>query len=131
MKKTDRKNKTNLTVTWPTDSIFTINELHDSNKNFVLITLRVRLKKAIEVGEVTEIGVLHNGKGRPTNVFVYGKPTPSHIEQAKKKEVIIKDGLESSMSVTILTVNKDESVPQTETQSETVKTPEKESVVIA
>lgn len=92
MKKTDRKNKTNLTVTWPTN-IFTIKELNASNPEFVEITLRVRLKKAIESGEVSEMGVLHNGKGRPTIVFVHGTPTEAHIDEAKSREVILKDGL--------------------------------------
>lgn len=90
MKKTDRKNKTNLTVTWPSN-IFTIKELNAQNPDFVEITLRVRMKKAMESGEITEIGVLHNGKGRPTLVFVYGTPTKEHIEEAKSRQVILKD----------------------------------------
>ena len=90
MKKTDRKNKTNLTVTWPSN-IFTIKELNASNPEFVEITLRVRMKKAMESGEITDIGVLHNGKGRPTLVFVYGTPTKEHIEEAKGRQVILKD----------------------------------------
>ena len=92
MKKTDRKNKTNLTITWPSN-IFTIKELNEANKEFVEITLRVRLKRAIESGEVNDIGVIHNGKGRPTIVFVHGNPTAAHIEEAKSREVILKDGL--------------------------------------
>ena len=90
MKKTDRKNKTNLTVTWPSN-IFTIKELNVNNPEFVEITLRVRMKKAMESGEITDIGVLHNGKGRPTLVFVYGTPTKEHIEEAKSRQVILKD----------------------------------------
>jgi hypothetical protein len=90
MKKTDRKNKTNLTVTWPSN-IFTIKELNAQNTDFVEITLRVRMKKAMESGEITDIGVLHNGKGRPTLVFVYGTPTKDHIEEAKSRQVILKD----------------------------------------
>ena len=90
MKKTDRKNKTNLTVTWPS-SIFTIKELNAQNPDFVEITLRVRLKKALDSGEIVDIGVLHNGKGRPTLVFVYGTPTKEHIEEAKSRQVILKD----------------------------------------
>ena len=90
MKKTDRKNKTNLTVTWPSN-VFTIKELNAQNPDFVEITLRVRMKKAIESGEINEIGVLHNGKGRPTLVFVYGIPTKEHIEEAKSRQVILKD----------------------------------------
>jgi hypothetical protein len=90
MKKTDRKNKTNLTVTWPSN-VFTIKELNAQNTDFVEITLRVRMKKAMESGEITDIGVLHNGKGRPTLVFVYGTPTNEHIEEAKSRQVILKD----------------------------------------
>ena len=90
MKKTDRKNKTNLTVTWPSN-VFTIKELNAQNTDFVEITLRVRMKKAIDSGEITDIGVLHNGKGRPTLVFVYGTATKEHIEEAKSRQVILKD----------------------------------------
>jgi hypothetical protein len=90
MKKTDRKNKTNLTVTWPSN-IFTIKELNAQNPEFVEITLRVRMKKAMETGEITDIGVLHNGKGRPTLVFVHGTPTKEHIEEAKSRQVILKN----------------------------------------
>ena len=90
MKKTDRTNKTNLTVTWPSN-VFTIKELNAQNTDFVEITLRVRMKKAIDSGEITDIGVLHNGKGRPTLVFVYGTPTKEHIEEAKSRQVILKD----------------------------------------
>ena len=100
MKKTDRKNKTNLTINWPTNT-FTIKELNEANPEFVEITLRVRLKKAIETGEVNEMGVLHNGKGRPTIVFVHGTPTQAHIAEAKSREVILKD----SMTVNVLTVD--------------------------
>ena len=90
MKKTDRKNKTNLTLTWPSN-IFTIKELNAQNPDFVEITLRVRMKKAMESGEITDIGVLHNGKGRPTLVFVHGTPTKEHLEEAKSRQVILKD----------------------------------------
>lgn len=100
MKKTDRKNKTNLTVTWPSN-VFTIKELNANNPEFVEITLRVRMKKAMESGEITEIGVLHNGKGRPTLVFVYGTPTKEHIEEAKSRQVILKDA--SSVNVIKIT----------------------------
>ena len=111
MKKTDRKNKTNLTITWPT-SIFTIKELNEKNSEFVEITLRVRLKKAIETGEVSELGVIHNGKGRPTIVFVHGLPTQSHINEAKAKEVILKEGI----SINVLSVDAN-------------KTPSKDTVI--
>lgn len=100
MKKTDRKNKTNLTINWPTNT-FTIKELNDANPEFVEITLRVRLKKAIETGEVNEMGVLHNGKGRPTIVFVHGTPTQAHIDELSSREVILKD----SMTINVMKVD--------------------------
>lgn len=87
MKKTDRKNKTNLVVNWPTN-LFTIKELNSQNPEFVEITLRVRLKKAIENGEVNEVGVLPNGKGRPTLVLSYGPITPEKISEAKERGVL-------------------------------------------
>ena len=92
MKKTDRTNKTNLVITWPTN-IFTIKELNAINTDFVEITLRVRLKKSIDMGEVSELGVLHNGKGRPTLVLVHGIITKTHVADAKSKGVILKDGV--------------------------------------
>jgi len=92
IKKTDRKNKTNLTVSWP-DKIFTIEELNNHNKEFINITLRVRLKNAISNNEVSEVGYLHNGKGRPRLVLAYGNITQEHIAQAKDRGVILKSDL--------------------------------------
>lgn len=87
MKKTDRKNKTNLVVNWP-NNLFTIKELNSQNPEFVEITLRVRLKKAMEAGEVNEVGVLPNGKGRPTLVLSYGPITSEKINEAKDRGVL-------------------------------------------
>jgi len=96
MKKTDRKNKTNLTVSWPTN-IFTIEELNNHNPEFINITLRVRLKAAISNNEVLEVGYLHNGKGRPRLVLVHGNITQEHIAQAKDRGVILKDNLSANV----------------------------------
>ena len=46
MKKTDRKNKTNQTVTYPS-SIFTIKELQETNPDIITISLRDKVKGAI------------------------------------------------------------------------------------
>ena len=86
MKKTDRKNKTNQSVTYPS-CIFTIKELNAINADIVAISLRDKVKKAIKRGEVSIISVLPNGKGRPTLVHVFGSITPSIIEDAKSKGV--------------------------------------------
>ena len=86
MKKTDRKNKTNQTVTYPS-CIFTIKELNELNPDIVTISLRDKVKKAIKRGELNVIGVLPNGKGRPTLVHVFGSITKSVIDDAKNKGV--------------------------------------------
>jgi len=86
MKKTDRKNKTNQTVTYPS-CIFTIKELQELNPEIITISLRDKVKKAIKNAEINVIGVLHNGKGRPTLVHVFGKISQSVIDFAKEKGV--------------------------------------------
>lgn len=86
MKKTDRKNKTNQTVTYPS-CIFTIKELNELNPDIVTISLRDKVKKAIKRGELNVIGILPNGKGRPTLVHVFGSITKSIIDEAKSKGV--------------------------------------------
>jgi predicted transcriptional regulator len=48
---------------------FNHEDLKKSNPDFVDITLRVRVKAEIESGKLKDIGVLHNGKGRPKNVY--------------------------------------------------------------
>lgn len=86
MKKTDRKNKTNQAVTYPS-CIFTIKELNELNPDIVTISLRDKVKKAIKRGELNVIGVLPNGKGRPTLVHVFGSITKAVIDEAKSKGV--------------------------------------------
>ena len=86
MKKTDRKNKINQTVTYPS-CIFTIKELNELNPDIVTISLRDKVKKAIKRGELNVIGVLPNGKGRTTLVHVFGSITKSIIDEAKSKGV--------------------------------------------
>ena len=49
--------------------------------------MRDKVKKAINRGELNVIGVLPNGKGRPTLVHVFGPITKSIIEDAKNKGV--------------------------------------------
>ena len=92
MKKTDRKNKTGLTVTWP-NGLFTHEDCHALNSDFIGITLRVRIKKAITAGSVNEIGVLQNGKGRPSKVMVNGPITQELVVEAKSRGIILKPSL--------------------------------------
>lgn len=123
MKKTDRKNKTGLNVNWP-KGIFTIDECHKNNPDFVNITLRVRIKNAISDGTVNELGHLHNGKGRPSLVLVYGAITQEHVAEAKSRSVILK----SNLSVNVMNINAADAKPAEVEQSaniaQEVNTPE-------
>jgi hypothetical protein len=121
-KKTNRKNKTNLTVKWPSTH-FTIDELNKQNSDFVNITLRVRLNNAIENKLVIELGTLHVGKGRPKLVFACAPVKPDVIESARKSNVMLHDSF-NSVNVTTLT-----STPATPTPTTTVVTPVKTAVV--
>jgi hypothetical protein len=86
--KTGRTNKTNLSLTWPVMDFFNHQDLKNSNPDFVDITLRVRVKAEIESGKIKDIGVLHNGKGRPKNVYAMSVNS-GVIEKAKQAGVIL------------------------------------------
>jgi len=91
-KKTDRKNKTNLTVTWPSnDTYFGVSDLTALNSDFISITLRVRLKNALDDGSVSQIGTVHGGKGRPKLAFVMNPVTEAAINAARTAGVMLSD----------------------------------------
>jgi hypothetical protein len=91
-KKTDRKNKTNLTVTWPSnDTYFGVSELSNLNSDFIAITLRVRLKNALDEGVVTQIGTVHGGKGRPKLAFAMSPVTETAVTVARAAGVVLVD----------------------------------------
>ena len=95
MKKTNRKNQTGLTVTWP-EGFYTMETSTDPehveipsllqvNSHFAAkITLRVRLNNAIEDKSVEIIGTLKGGKGRPKLVFANTPVSNETIELARK-----------------------------------------------
>jgi len=93
VKKTQRKNNTNLTVNWPgSTDYFTIKDLRSMNADFVEITLRVRLKKAIdEEKTVGVIGTTNPGKGRPSLVFAMRPVLQSVLDSAKAAGVQLDD----------------------------------------
>lgn len=84
MNKTDRKNKTNLAVIWPDHGkLFTIKELWKMlNKDFVEITLRVRLDKAIKNKTVAIVGYKNVGKGRPQMILAMNPITQDLLDKA-------------------------------------------------
>jgi hypothetical protein len=100
-----RKNKTNLSVTWPTTPFFTIEELHRLNPKFINITLRVRLASCIEEGIIAEIGSVPGGKGRPKKVFCLTPVTKITLERAVKEDVTLIDNAEKLVPVLSVTSN--------------------------
>jgi hypothetical protein len=119
-KKTNRKNKTNLTVTWPSaDKYFTIVDLMETNKEFIPITLRVRLKNAIDDGTVVEIGTIHGGKGRPKLAFAMNPVTEDVLATARQAEVVLHDKYNT---VKVLDVTSKPTETPVETEVEVSKT---------
>jgi hypothetical protein len=119
-KKTNRKNKTNLTVTWPSaNKYFTIADLMETNKEFIPITLRVRLKNAIDDGTVVEIGTIHGGKGRPKLAFAMNPVTEDVLATARQAEVVLHDKYNT---VKVLDVTSKPTETPVETEVEVSKT---------
>ena len=114
-KKTERKNKTNQTVSWPSrDEYFTIDTLIKSNPHMLTssgsdITLRVRLTDAItNKFTVASIGTLNGGKGRPKLAFAMTPVTKTALDKAISDGIILMD---DSKLVTVMEVK-----PSTQTK---------------
>jgi hypothetical protein len=88
-KKTERKNKTNLVVKWPSTPFFILDEVFDLQKDAKQITLRVRLQKEIESGKVAEIGCRTGGQGRPKKVFAFTPVPQSTLDLAKSQSITL------------------------------------------
>lgn len=107
MKKTNRKNKTNLVVNWPTGFFVmessedhpNIEALTTYNPEFVPITLRVRLNNAIEDKHTTKIGTLKNAKGRPKLVFAVAPVSIETVDAAKNAGVLIDNDVTNVVNV--------------------------------
>jgi len=105
MNKTNRKNKTKQTVTWPKNVIFTFKQLLEQNSHFDKeITLRVRLAKAQDEGTVIELGTKNFGKGRPLSVYSMAPVSTKTIEQAKNDGVVLHES--ATVKVVDLNANK-------------------------
>ena len=60
--------KKKLEVTWPTGK-FSISDLEKSHPTAVPITLRFRVKKALDAGTIKSAGKVEGEIGRPTLLF--------------------------------------------------------------
>lgn len=104
IKKTNRKNKTNLTIKWLA-GFFTIEDLHAANSNFVEITLRSRLNSAKKENQIAEIGCVHSGKGRPKLVFATTPVSKEVLDAARQAGVIFNENYDSIAVVSVNSVN--------------------------
>jgi hypothetical protein len=122
-RKTSRKNKTNLVVNWPTnDEYFTIDSLSARNPDFVNITLRVRLQKAIEEDKsVAVIGRRNGGKGRPKLAFAMRPVHQAALDGAKADGIFLDD---ESKLIPVMEVNSTTNVDLTNTPVSVVSTTE-------
>lgn len=93
MRKTLRKNKTNQILSWPSpDTYFTIDNLLEINPDFVEITLRVRLKKAIsEENIVAVVGTKNCGKGRPKLALAMRPVRQTALNSAKDDGILLEE----------------------------------------
>jgi hypothetical protein len=90
-KKTERKNKTNLVVNWPTTPFFTLDEIFALQPDAKEITLRVRLSKEIEKCRAAEIGCRTGGQGRPKKVFAFTPVPQATLDLARSQNVQLVD----------------------------------------
>jgi len=132
MKKTNRQNKTGLTVNWPngfytmdaSESHPNITNLWDQNRHFAaLITLRVRLTNALEDNQVVKLGTIKGGKGRPKLVFANTPVSQETIDAARTAGVVLEDNIPNVVNVMNVS-------PVTEETSESVEVREKTSTSV-
>lgn len=98
MKKTNRKNKTNLIVNWP-KGWFTVDSLLADNSEFVKITLRVRVGNALKEKALTTLGTLKGSKGRPKLVFSTAPVSSETIASAKEAGVLVDESVVNVVSI--------------------------------
>ena len=83
--KTSKKNS--FVIEWPT-SHFTIDDIQGKYPDAVNITLRFRVKQAVENKDVMVIGKIKPAIGRPRLVFSRSNPSKELLEAAKAAGVI-------------------------------------------
>jgi hypothetical protein len=128
MKKTNRQNKTGLSVNWPngfytmdiSESHPNITNLWDQNRHFAaLITLRVRLTNALEDNQVVKLGTIKGSKGRPKLVFANVPVSQETIDAARTAGVILEDNIPNVVNVVNV---KPTEIETTESVETTVRT---------
>lgn len=94
---TNKKNSTS-TIEWPTGH-FTIEDIQNKYPDVVNITLRFRVKKAVESKEIVNIGKVKPAIGRPKIVYACANPSKELLEAAKNAGVIFNDEPKAAITV--------------------------------
>lgn len=103
------KNKSkNINITWPTSGHFTLEDLQTQHPDIINITLRFRVKKAIDESVLTVIGKIKPAIGRPRLVLTFGEPSKQTLETAKSSGVLLFQDEQSTVAVSVATINSDQ-----------------------
>ncbi len=115
----NKNKKNNVAVEWPSNTHFTMNDLFKANPDFIEITLRFRVKRALENKEIVTIGKVKPPIGRPQLVFSKANPSKELLETATKAGVLPLE--DKKTAVTVAEVKTARKSKKTEaTQSENV-----------
>jgi type III secretion system FlhB-like substrate exporter len=125
--KTNRKNRTNQTPNWPSSNgYFTVNELFQANPEIIKITLRVKLKKAIdEAKSIAVIGSKKGSHGRPSLVYAMTPVSQEVINKARSEGIDIVGDTDLVKVLEITPVNEATATPVQ------VSAPAPDSVVVS
>ena len=97
MANTKKKNAVN--IEWPSNSHFTIEDIQSKYPDVINITLRFRVKKAVENKEIISIGKIKPAIGRPRIVFAAANPSQQVLEAAKAAGVLFSDEPKAAITV--------------------------------
>lgn len=97
MANTNRKNNT-TSIEWPTGH-FTIEDIQNKYPDVINITLRFKVKKAVESKEIVSIGKIKPAIGRPKIVFARSNPTQELMDAAKAAGVLFNDEPKTAITV--------------------------------
>ena len=111
--------KNNSPVIWP-EGHFTIKSVFAQHSHMKEITLRFRIKRALEDGLITTIGKIKPPIGRPELVFAKANPTKELLESAFKSGVI--PLVEETTTVTVMDVKSTKTEVQSPVVAEVAQT---------
>ncbi len=95
---TNSKKNSTAAIEWPTGH-FTIEDIQNKYPDVVNITLRFRVKKAVEGKEIVNIGKVKPAIGRPKIVYSRANPSKELLEAAMTAGVIFNDEPKAAITV--------------------------------